>query len=590
MSVDPIEFPGWAASWTPPWDGEIWEFAEKYLSLPGGYAIPGPFRIQPSRWMMEIFRALKDDETKEVTAAISTQMGKSLMADIMVPYWIMTKPANIMWVQQTDDDAKDHCKMRLMPLLRAVQTIANLMPRGKGEVSTSKIFFGNLSLLVVGANLNSLQAKTVRYLINSELWLPQWRGLYSHAVRRLGYNQALGQYKIFNESQPGIEGDEIHARYVAGTQEVRTVDCGGGQAPLKWHMKTDDGHRAGVVWDENALRSDGTWDKARVLETVRYCCPRSGIELPDDAKTRALWNRTTEYQQTNENGTRSHRSFSVNALSDRPMKIMVEMWLEAQAAMAYGDKSKMKEFTNKEAGEFWKEKPIEIMQLEDSDYDLADYENGEEIPNEQDRIASIDVQQDHLWIEVRAIDTESNTKQLYYGRVETGQMAEHIRAKYKVKPVKTVIDGRYNIDLVNRLAAEFDWTVVQGQTRKVFIRQSGDGQKYTTYVSDPTQVLVGGTKTIFKFYFSGDPIKDILASRFAKPSAWQHARDVNAEYLDQTNGAEAKEEKTPGNWTWVRKKKNNHGWDTSVQIVAMMLQMNLINPPSTTEKPSDPAP
>lgn len=62
-----------------------------------------------------------------------------------------------------------------------------------------------------------------------------------------------------------------------------------------------------LIWSPDARRVDGTWDIARVRETVRYVCPKNGCEITDEHKAGMI----TAYQEVHHNLTApmSDRSF-----------------------------------------------------------------------------------------------------------------------------------------------------------------------------------------------------------------------------------------------------------------------------------------
>jgi phage terminase large subunit GpA-like protein len=573
--LDIRDFPGWRSGWLKPWTRSIWEWAQEYVSLPDNYAVPGKFSIASSRWMIPILDAIQSMRTKQVTWQAPTQGGKTLICDITIPYLIANDPGPIMWVQQTDDDAKTHAKTRLMPLLRRCGPVAGLLPQSKGDMTTTDIFFPHMFMMLCGANENNLQSKSIRYLICSELHVKQWQGLYPQAEARVGYYRKMGTHKILVESQPGTENDEMDQRYQSGTREVMEVDCGGGYAPLVWRGKHDDGTRYGVVWADDCRREDGTWDVARMIETVRYRCPVSGIELPDTDATRARWNHNLRYTQTNPDGTEANRSFSVSGVAWRTMRELVIKWVEAWRMMQYGSDRQMKDFMNKEVGEVWKERRGDSITITGSDYSVREYSDGQKDDDEQERIIAVDKQKDHYWVLITSVKDSGCVKQLYFGRVETSIQIEYLREKYKVSPMRVVIDSQYDQSSVYDDCQRYGWVAINGTRPKTFAIRDGRGNVVKSFVSEVENILHKGG-TLLKFSFSADDIKDILSNRINNPFQWQIPADVNPEYIEHCK-AERKAEERPGVWTWVNKpKRPNHGWDCSTMTLAATILLGLI--------------
>ena len=59
----------------------------------------------------------------------------------------------------------------------------------------------------------------------------------------------------------------------------------GALVPLLVSGKREDGTRWGLVWNDDAKRKDGSYNKARAIETARYICRDTGEEFPDSPTT-----------------------------------------------------------------------------------------------------------------------------------------------------------------------------------------------------------------------------------------------------------------------------------------------------------------
>src|SRR2546430_12610508 len=89
------------SAWSPPFRGEIYDFAST-LNLQSGYAVRGPFDINSARWLAEPFKALRDPRVRMVSIQAGVQTCKSLLEDIIIPYWILHDPGDCLLLLDTD--------------------------------------------------------------------------------------------------------------------------------------------------------------------------------------------------------------------------------------------------------------------------------------------------------------------------------------------------------------------------------------------------------------------------------------------------------------------------------------------------------
>ncbi len=575
-------------AFTPPQRIPWWQWCESNIVLPSAYAVPGPFRA--AKWQRDVIDAFQSDHVREVWLLKNIQGGGSLIADVLVPCLMVNDPGPLMWTFQSDEDSKEHVKMRWWALADACKPFTDLLPVNRHDKNTQEVYFGGFALLINGANLNSLQSKSIRYKINDELWLPQWQSLYQHAKGRVSAFEEKQVSKILNISQAGTAGDVMDRGYRSGSQKVWSYTADGETVPLLFGGEYVKGESAaggdagarvardrwGIVFAEDAKRSDGTYDIARAVSTVRYRCRVTGREWDDSPKTRAFWGEQGTFQAMNPTHSPTVESFWVNALLTRPMGMLVEEFLNAQHSMRSGNPQPMKDYVMKREARPWVEndESIEVTNGGQMAYSFGDYNNGEEWPGEVDRCMTIDRQRGangdtpHWWVEVRAWDAQGNSRQLYFGRVETIEAIEEVRIRLRVQPRKTIQDAGYDANQVYQDSLRFGWSCWFGDSRSNWDHILPDGSRIKLPYS-PIQrtALPGGAVPYLRF--AQDYAKDILSRLIqGKGQRWETACDTPPSYFDHCK-AEHKREVKPGFWKWekIHAKKDNHGWDTSVMQV-----------------------
>jgi hypothetical protein len=322
--VQLTDFRGWAAGWQKPDRRKIPAWAKDNLILPPSYAIQGRFDVSVTRPLIQVFDAVQSMKIRRVRFRKPTRFGGSLLADICIPWVCVNAPGPIGWHWQSDDDAKAHMMQKAWPLWKSCKPMMALMPSNRHERTTTEIHFGNFFFRACGANLNNLQSVGLQWVFNDELWLPVWQDLYQHAVGRTRDFERAGNYKIVDVSQAGNENDVEDRNWREGHQAVWSYKTPQGLVPLVFGGKRDDGSRWGLVWNDDAKRPDGTYNRQRAIETARYVCKVTGRIWKDEPATIAEWNRDGDYVVQNPNASPSTVSFSVNALLNRTFASLVE--------------------------------------------------------------------------------------------------------------------------------------------------------------------------------------------------------------------------------------------------------------------------
>jgi hypothetical protein len=585
MSIAAEVLAPWRTGWRKPDRRAVWDWAHDNVFLPPAYAQPGRFDVGTSRHLLGPFRAVQDDAIREATWCGAIQTGKSLVAEASIAWAICNSPGPIMWTMQTDDDAKEHCNQRFMEMLRGVPQIRAMMPADRHLATFTEIYFGPFFLTVNGANLSNLQRVSVRWKFNSECWL--WKqGLLAHARGRVSAFEKSGNSKVVNESQGGNAGDDFDVAWQAGNQQTWAVKCFGCGAllPLEFAAKCegDENRHAGVIWNEDARRTDGSWNVGRVAETARWRCRKCGHEHEDTARTRARWNADGEYIVGRPDAPAHLASFRWEALVARDMASLATQFIEARRQQKLGVTQAMQDFVRQRRALPWAaEETSESVVLSRSGYKLAGEGVEGLLENEAKRFLTADRQRDHFWIVVRAWRRDGSSRLLYRSRVTTAEQIEEVREKFHVEPQLCFEDTGYFPEGGYTDCAKYGWTALKGSGENSFPKEIR-GRKIRRLWSDASQILHDG-KLIPLFHWCSDPIKDVLHKlRSGQGAAWEVPEDVGDEYERQMNGEHKKERvnKTTGRpeWRWFRTRPN-HYWDCEAMQTCAAMMLSILIPP-----------
>ena len=559
----------------------IYEWARKHVILPESYATSGPFNAKLTPWLLAIFDALQDPLVRRVHFRKAVQVGGTLVADIWVPWLIVNDAGPISWTMQTDEMVERHAKSRLNPLLERCKPVARMLPRNGPNRTTTEIYFGGFFLVLNSANLSAQQSQSIRYKINDELWLPRWQEVYGHAVARVSKFEEVGRSKIYNTSQAPVmdaeTGNVEDTSFRAGHQAEWHAVCHSCKKPHPITFEIRNAERAivgGVTWDKKAKRDDETWDVARVVETVRFRCPNCGAESEDSDATRNRWKQSGHYVAQNAQAAPEVRSFRIESIVSRPMRLLVEEWAQAQNALARtGDETAMIEFrTKREARPWLVERKLVNIFVGKSGYKVETYANGNALAVERLRVMAIDRQQDHFWVEIGAFLDGPRYRQLWFGRIDTRAMLREMQRRYNVPDYCVAQDRGYKPSEVDRDCVEFGWRGMRGFARKTWTqRDEATGTLINFPFSDPQVSDYAGGNAYF-YNWSGDYFKDALSLALEGKGdlKWELPEDVNPLYLEHLKG-EHKVEIRAGVWQWVEVKSNaaNHGLDTSAMMLCI---------------------
>jgi len=567
-------------------NSKVWEWARRHVVLPESYAVPGPFNVDLSPWLIDIFDTLQQDSIRTVTVSKSIQSGGTLIADVWVPWLLINQPGPISWTMHTDDMVERHAKTRLNPILDRCAPVARILPRLGPLRTTTEIYFGGFFLMLNSANLSDQQSQSIRFKINDEIWHPKWQAIYKEAIGRTTFFEQMGTSKVLNISQGGWENDVSDTAWHAGHMAEWSAKCPGCSKvhPVAFRLAAtdDETKRAGVVWDEKAKLDDGRFNVSLAVETTRFRCPHCGHESPDSDKTREHWRQTGHYVSTNPDAPAHIRSFHFEAAVSRPLALLAEEFCNAENEFhATGSQESRRTFKQKREARAWviERQTINIM-TGNGDFSMIDFTDGQKLPTEQHRFMVMDRQRDHRWVEIGAycMENEGTTyRQLYFGRVDTKEQARQLQQKYLVPDFCVAQDRRYESTMVDAECLSYGWRGMEGVKKKTWTMRNEQTATLENYPhSDPLWSPINGQRVPY-YQFSSYHCKDILSAALAGNGIkWMLPKDVNPLYLEHIKSEEKKEVR-PGVWEWIEVRQNmNHGFDTSAMMVAIGIIAGMI--------------
>lgn len=436
--------------WSPPDRRSIEEWAADNVTLPPVLTKSGKFAIKHSRQFIGPLAALRNERVRGVRVCAPVRGGKTLIADLSAPWAVVNENASLLWVFQDDKIAESHAETRQMPILLSVPAIKPMLPHDRHKKRKSDILFSNgLPFILQGPALGGLQSRGFKWVITDEPWLYK-PGILGEAKARLGDFVKTASSKFLAISQGGEEDGEWDMEFRSGVVYVWNVKCAGCGTMIapEWTFRLSDKSFAGAVFDTVKF-PDGSYDKDACAKTVRFVCPHCRHAHPNTAKTRAEWNLTGEYRDSQGNpfdaaNCPTEVSFRWHGLVDYPWDGLVKLWLSAQDAKHVGNFAPLVVFFQKYCALMRSERtvhdtdlPFVRARLETSNPKLKAW------PGEIARFLTADRQsEDVYWVTIHGWG-EGETRRLWFGRLYSDADIEAKRIEYGVNPDCTVIDSGY---------------------------------------------------------------------------------------------------------------------------------------------------
>jgi phage terminase large subunit GpA-like protein len=361
-----------------------------------------------------------ENPVQKVVMQFATQLGKSEVLYNAMFKRIHLDPVDMMMVQPTLQDSKDHSRQRFAPTARHMPTVAERLPdiRSRDETNTwqTKEIRGGATLFFAGANsARSLASKPLGFAECDEI------DGYPLDVDGEGDPIALVWERMSNFptrklllcSTPTLRDfSRIEAEYLASDRRRYWLPCPhcGEFQLLVWGADTE----YGIKWlktESGAARAD----------TAVYVCRHNGCAIEERRKTQMLhdgqWRADLPGAQRGlVAGFHLNKLHSPNGWKSWAM--LVEDWIKAQDAARAGDVSRLKTFVNTSLAETWEEQGDRVaaheLQRRAPDIPLGVVTWGLFV-----RTLGVDVQGDRIeaydWAWGRGMQSQLVDRRVFYG-------------------------------------------------------------------------------------------------------------------------------------------------------------------------------
>ncbi len=470
-----------------------------------------------------------DSLIEKIVLCFGAQIGKTEAELNMIGYALDQTASPVMMVYPTDTIAKFASDKRVQPMIKSVKSINDKFDENSKLL---ELDFNNGNYMVlVGANSpSSLSSRSVKYLFFDEIdKYPAFAGKEADPIKlATERTKTFVDKKIVMVSTPTVESGNIWQAFMSANERrqyyVPCPHCGVSQV-LKFKQ---------IKWPEE--HNDNV---DMVRDTAYYECEHCGERIYDKHKMEML--RRGEWRAVNESQSKV-RSVSYHLSS------IYSPWVTF-GDVAYEFKNSkdtpatLMNFINSWLAEPWRSSKTKSTQ--NLEFTQSNYPCGVVPDKAVLLIASVDVQLDHFWWEVRAYAPGVKSYLIDYGQASTWEDLEEIIINREYpseygeprQVMKAGIDSGFRTDEVYQFCSRFPEVCipVKGSSN-----HSTMAAPYT--MTSLEKGVVGGLKL---YVLNTDYWKDFIFARMIRPvdevGTIHLYKDCPQEYSDHLRSEEKQE-------------------------------------------------
>ena len=440
-------FPEELEAFKPPERYTVSEWADNFRVLTSVSAEPGRWRTNRTPYLKEPMNRFTDPLIEKIVLCFGAQLGKTETELNMIGYALDQTSSPTMMVYPTDTIAKFASDKRVQPMIKSVKSINDKFDENSKLL---ELDFNNGNYMVlVGANSpSSLSSRSIKYLFFDEIdKYPAFAGKEADPIKlATERTKTFVDKKIVMVSTPTVESGNIWQAFMSANERrqyyVPCPHCGVSQT-LKFKQ---------IKWPEEHN------DNADMIrDTAYYECEHCGERIYDKHKMEML--RSGEWRAVNESQSKV-RSVSYHLSS------IYSPWVTF-GDVAYEFKNSkdtpatLMNFINSWLAEPWKSAKTKSTQ--NLEFTQSNYPCGVVPDKAVLLIASVDVQLDHFWWEVRAYAPGVKSYLIDYGQASTWEDLEEIIINREYpseygearQVMKAGIDSGFRTDEVYQFCSRF---------------------------------------------------------------------------------------------------------------------------------------
>ena len=492
-------------------------------------AEPGKWRTNRTPYLKEPMDRFTDPLIEKIVLCFGAQLGKTETELNMIGYALDQTSSPTMMVYPTDTIAKFASDKRVQPMIKSVKSINDKFDENSKLL---ELDFNNGNYMVlVGANSpSSLSSRSIKYLFFDEIdKYPAFAGKEADPIKlATERTKTFVDKKIVMVSTPTIESGNIWQAFMSANERrqyyVPCPHCGVSQV-LKFKQ---------IKWPEE--HNDNV---DMIRDTAYYECEHCGERIYDKHKMEML--RRGEWRAVNESQSKV-RSVAYHLSSIySPWVTFGDVAYEFKNSK--GTPATLMNFINSWLAEPWKSSKTKSTQ--NMEFTQSNYPCGVVPDKAVLLIASVDVQLDHFWWEVRAYAPGVKSYLIDYGQASTWEDLEEIIINREYpseygeprQVMKAGIDSGFRTDEVYQFCSRFPEVCIP-------LKGSSDHKTMTApyTMTSLEKGVVGGLKL---YVLNTDYWKDFIFARMIRPAGEDGTihlyKECPQEYSDHLRSEEKQE-------------------------------------------------
>lgn len=527
----------------------------------------------------DIFQALWDKKIKKTHTRAPAGSGKSMIGEIDAAYSVVNDPGYFYYVWPNDEDAKDQCTDRVIPIIQQNSFIDRFLPVKKemrSKFRQTKIQFQNGMIFhaVGSGETNAQRVRAYKLRMEEPHIYPDM--IEPFRKRMVGVVRATEA----TFSTGSVLGDIADDAFMEGSQKelaLKCPHCGEFVIPKDNY---GEGMPGGLKWDKNEITFDqekGVYRSNELRKTVRFegpCCSKPWPSTWDREKeidtARLALIQNYEWKAQNADANPEIESFHWNFYSVPWIRLedVAEEKIKATYAAHRGQLELLKDYVQKTLGEPWDESP----RITEENEIKGGYTLGSSWDKELTRVMGCDVQKDHFYYIVRQFAQDGSSRLFAHGKVQTKEQLEEKRIELGVEPRRLLCDVAFDTNEMLQACLTYGWFGVWGKDVPSFPHRNPNLKRtYHLPFSPPQRGHVGigqaGTKQVsVYFYWSNPTVKDLWhGMKASKNSGYTVADNATRDYFEQTAAEHKRREvNKSGKQIWkyhVASHRDNHYTD-----------------------------
>lgn len=514
----------------PPERYTVSTWADKFRVLPSTSAEPGPWHTHRTPYLREPMDMFNNNLIESIVLCFGSQIGKTEAELNMIGFALHQSKAPVMMVYPTDTLAKFNSDKRVEPMIKNTEPLAKMY--NENESSKLELNFNTGNYLVLsGANSPaSLASRAIKYVFFDEVdKYPVFSGKEANPIKlATERTKTFVDAKHVMVSTPTVENGNIWTAFKqAHAQKEYYVPCP--------HC----GEYQKLVFKQIKWPDEAKGNKDRIRDTAYYECVHCKKAIHDKHKMDML--RKGEWRTENVPDCRVRSvGYHLSSLYS-PWIAFGKVAYEFFTSKDFPDQ--FMNFINSWLAEPWRSAKTKSTQT--LHFTESTYERGVVPDKATLLIASVDVQLDYFWWEVRAYAPGVKSYLIDYGQASTWDDLEEIivNREYPTEygeprqVMKAGIDSGFRTDEVYQFCARFPEICIP-------LKGSSNHKTLTApySMSSVEKGVIGGLKL---YVLNTDYWKDFIFARMVRPTdevgTIHLFKDCPQEYTDHLRSEEKQE-------------------------------------------------